>query len=120
MRFIEKRSVILIRYRPPFVAWLMAQGCTAEEFSSEEAWCGYAYLVQGLDKNPAEEVHEVLQNFWDVICRKEIEYWLSKSSKNCPVQSMELFEQYFSWSYRNLLYDLGDDFIESGMEAQLN
>ncbi len=96
------RSAIVVRPRPPFVAWL--NGVENDPVDEESLRDHTVYLIPEFDSQSAYE--RTLNEVWQLIFENELEAWYTDENLWPQNRTLSLFEAWFSVEVHEVVEDL--------------
>jgi hypothetical protein len=70
---------------------------------------GGCYLIGEIDSSDTGSIRRHLEDYWEDIAAAEFEAWWTVEDDWPSLTSIDDFEIYFDWEFRDLIFDLCDD-----------
>ena len=106
------RSVVVVRGKAPFLAWLKGLPDPEERLTLAELRASSnAYLVPPYENE--NDRSSILQTVFGHMFEEELMGWWTDASAYPPRRNLALFLEWFDVEFHELVFDLGDDEIES-------
>jgi len=114
-RFTINRSLVILRYKQPFLDWLMSadpnppKDLTLADLEED----GDAFLIPGepVVDNAADAIKWV-EKRWAVLFEHALSDWLTDEELWPKSRTLQMFRQWFTVEYRSMVWDLTNEPLE--------
>jgi hypothetical protein len=102
------RDAYLVKPKKKYTDWVCYVDETArsEDVDNLLASAGTIYLLEELDTGGSAEAETSLNRHWRGIAESEFESWWTNEADWPKLKCIADFEEYFSWTYVEMVYDL--------------
>ena len=110
------RALITLKPKKKYLDWArsVGDGKEVDEVKMED-FCN-AYLIGEIDSSEKGEIRKNLGKYWREIAAEEFEAWWMLEDDWPELRSIKDFEEYFDWTFTELVMDLLDDVLEKDDE----
>lgn len=110
-RFAVNRSIIILRYKKPFVDWVNSIAATHRKFTAEEIEdSGEAFMIPALETveivDTTEDAVNWVEKRWRMFFEHELNAWVTDEATWPHDLSLDLFREWFNIEFRPIVWDL--------------